>query len=213
VVGADVERVEVQPLGLELGAFGDLVAHPDEDVGDPVGEAGQRVPRAAGRAVPGQRDVDPLLGQHPGVPLLLQDGEPRGVGLGDGHPGRVDPLPGVRARRGGQRAELAAGQQHRGAVTEVRRPDGGQRLQVGGSGEGVDRGADGGVERLRRQRSDLLGVVGVVGARHGSPFCPAPQPGRPRAPDRPMSDGRGQSPPPDDDAGRGPEDQELGWPR
>ena len=44
---ADVERVEVQPLRLELGAVGDLVAHADEDVGDPLGERGERVPGAA----------------------------------------------------------------------------------------------------------------------------------------------------------------------
>ena len=33
-------------------------------------------------------------------------------------------------------------------------------------------GLDRVVERLRGERGDLLGVVGIVGARHGRPFCP-----------------------------------------
>ena len=37
VVGVEVQRVEVEPLGLELGPLGDLPAHADEDVGDPLG--------------------------------------------------------------------------------------------------------------------------------------------------------------------------------
>ena len=37
VVAAEVERVEVEPLVLDLGALGDLPAHRDEDVGDPLG--------------------------------------------------------------------------------------------------------------------------------------------------------------------------------
>src|SRR3712207_7769477 len=47
VVTADVERVEVQPLRLELRAVGDLVPHADEDVGDPVGQRRERVPGTA----------------------------------------------------------------------------------------------------------------------------------------------------------------------
>ena len=35
----EVERVEVEPLGLELGALGDLPAHRDEDVLDALGTA------------------------------------------------------------------------------------------------------------------------------------------------------------------------------
>ena len=132
--------------------------------------SGCRAPR--GRAVPRQRDVDPLLGQHPRVPLGLQLGQPRGVGRGDRLAGGVDPLAGVAAGGRGQRAELAAGQQHRRAVAEVRRPDGGQRLQVAGRRERLLRRGHRVVEGLRRERGDLLGVVGIIGARHGRPFCP-----------------------------------------
>ena len=182
VVAADVERVEVQPLRLELGPVGDLVAHAHEDVGDPLGERGQRVPGAARDAVPRQRDVDPLLGQHPRVPLGLQLGQPGGVGRGDRLAGGVDPLAGVRAGRGRQRSQLAAGQQDRRAVAQVGRPDGGQRLQVAGRRERLLRGAHRVVESLGRERGDLLGVVGIIGARHGRPFCPVAAIPRARVP-------------------------------
>ena len=75
VVGREVQGVEVEPLGLDLGALGDLVAHGDEDVGDaapPSVVSGCRAPR--GRAVLGQRDVDGLLDQDPRVALGLQLG-------------------------------------------------------------------------------------------------------------------------------------------
>ena len=90
--------------------------------------SGCRAPR--GRAVPGQRDVDPLLGQHAGVALGLELGQPGVVGLLTACAGRVHPLAGVAPGGGRQRAELAAGQQHRRAVAEVGRADGGQRLEV-----------------------------------------------------------------------------------
>ena len=61
VVDAEVQRVEVEPLRLELGPLGDLPAHRDEDVGDALGQRLQRVPRAARVPVGGQRDVDGLL--------------------------------------------------------------------------------------------------------------------------------------------------------
>ena len=72
VVRAEVERVEVEPLGLDLGALGDLPAHRDEDVLDALHEGGERVARARGTAVVGQRDVDGLLDQHARVALVLE---------------------------------------------------------------------------------------------------------------------------------------------
>ena len=81
--------------------------------------SGCRAPR--GVPVPGQRDVDPLLGQHPRVALGLELGQPRLVGLAArACAGGVDPLAGVGSGGRRQRAELAAGQQHRRAVAEVR---------------------------------------------------------------------------------------------
>ena len=181
VVAADVERVEVQPLRLELGAVGDLVAHAHEDVGDPLGERGQRVPGAARGAVPGQRDVDPLLGQHAGVALGLELGQPRLVGLRDRLRGRRSP---ACRRRCGRPA--AARRARGGPAAPARgRPGGraGRRPAPPGRRrrERLLRGAHRVVERLRGERGDLLGVVGIVGARHGRPFCPSrgstPRPG------------------------------------
>ena len=76
VVRAEVERVEVEPLGLDHGPLGDLPAHRDEDVGDPLGAGGERVPGARGDAVDGQGDVDGLLDQHPLLVLGLELGLP-----------------------------------------------------------------------------------------------------------------------------------------
>ena len=45
VVGVEVEGVEVVPLVLELGTFGDLPPHADEDVGDLLLQERDRMPR------------------------------------------------------------------------------------------------------------------------------------------------------------------------
>ncbi len=58
VVGVDVERVEVEPFVLELGAFRDLPAHPDEDVGDLLLEEGQRMPGPDASPRRDGRDID-----------------------------------------------------------------------------------------------------------------------------------------------------------
>ena len=47
VVGVEVQGVEVEPLGLDLGALGDLPAHADEQVGDALPQQLERVARAA----------------------------------------------------------------------------------------------------------------------------------------------------------------------
>ena len=50
VILVEVERVEVEPLVLELGAFRDLPAHADEDVADLLLQEGERMPRAGASA-------------------------------------------------------------------------------------------------------------------------------------------------------------------
>jgi hypothetical protein len=54
VIGREVERVEVVPLGLGLGPLGDLVAHRDEHVGQPLRQRGHRVPGTLAHPAPGQ---------------------------------------------------------------------------------------------------------------------------------------------------------------
>ena len=74
VVGVHVQRVEVEPLRLDLGPLGDLVAHGHEVVLDALLDGGQRVPGAGRAAVVGQRDVDGLVDQHGLVALRLELG-------------------------------------------------------------------------------------------------------------------------------------------
>ncbi len=54
MVGQEVQGVEVEVLGLDLGAFGDLPAHRDEDIGDLVGDDRDRVAGASARRVAGR---------------------------------------------------------------------------------------------------------------------------------------------------------------
>ena len=99
MVERGVEGVEVEPLGLGLPALGDLVAHPDENVRDPLGDRGDRVAGAGVAASGRQGDVDGFLAEHLLVPLGLQGGDapqPRhgGEQLARRHHGRA-----VRRRR------------------------------------------------------------------------------------------------------------------
>ena len=71
------------------------------------------------RAVPGQRDVDGLLDQHPLLVLGLELGLPGGERLVDGAAGLADALAGVLAGLRRQRADLAVGQRQRRPVAGV----------------------------------------------------------------------------------------------
>jgi hypothetical protein len=113
VVGAEVERVEVQPLRLDHGALGDLPAHRDEDVGDQLRTGGERVPGAARGAVDRQGDVDGLFGQHPLLVLRLEHHLAGGQRLVHRAPCLADPLAGVLAGLRWQRADLPVGQGER----------------------------------------------------------------------------------------------------
>ena len=82
MVGVHVQGVEVEPLGLDLGALGHLPAQTDEMVLDALDQRGQRVPGAGRSAVVGQGDVNGFSGQHShvaGLPLDL-GGDVRYVG-------------------------------------------------------------------------------------------------------------------------------------
>ena len=152
VVLLEVQRVEVEPRRLDLGALGHLPAHADEHVGDALGELRERVAGAARAPVPRQRDVDRLLDEHALVALLHQGGVP-GVERLLGLLARgVHPLARVGALRARQRPELAAGEQQRGAVAEVRGLGGGQRGEVGRAREGLPGRGDGGGQRVGVQK-------------------------------------------------------------
>ncbi|OLT30096.1 hypothetical protein BJF83_08975 [Nocardiopsis sp. CNR-923] len=167
VVGQEVEGVEVEPLRLDLGPLGDLEPHADEDVGHPLGDGGQRVPRTARGAVPGQGDVDPLLDEDALVALDLQDGLAGLEGLAHVAAGPAHALARVGLGGRGQRADLPVGQRQRGAVRGVREPDLLEFVEVSGC-------LDGGQSLLTHtgdlvgvQGGHLDGVEGIVRCRHG----------------------------------------------
>ena len=90
MIRQEVERVEVEVLGLHLRALGDLPAHRDEHVGDLLGDDADRVAGADRLTLRRQRHVDGLGDEHGGVALGEQHGaaivECRGdPGTGDVH--------------------------------------------------------------------------------------------------------------------------------
>ena len=166
VVRRHVEGVEVVPLGLDLGTLRPLVAHRDEQVGDPLHQRGQRVPGPGRDPVPGQRDVDGLLDQDPLVALLLELGLPGGQRLGHLAAGAPDPLAGVGLRGRGQGADLPVGERQWRPVAGVLEADGLELVEVVG---GLDRGQGvvaGLLDLVGVQRGHLHGVVGLVRCGH-----------------------------------------------
>ncbi len=183
VVGQEVQGVEVEPLGLDLGTVGDLPAHPDEDVADPLDQRGERVPRPGRVPVDRQRDVDRLLDEHPGVALGLQHLVPGRERLPHRAPGLPHARAGLGPRRRRQRADLAVGQGQGAAVAVVRQPRGLELLERRRRGERRERLGDGGLDRLRGERGDLDGVVGGVRGGHGARvYEPSPGPSRTDSP-------------------------------
>ena len=63
MLGRHVQRVEVVPVVLDLGAFDDREAHAREDLLDPLAHDGQRMAMAEARPAAGQRDVDAAGGR------------------------------------------------------------------------------------------------------------------------------------------------------
>jgi hypothetical protein len=164
VVRAQVEGVEVEPLGLEDGALGDLPAHRDEHVRDQLGAGGDRVPGASGAAVGGQCDVDGLLDQHPLLVLGLEDDRARGERLVDGAPGLSDALAGLLARLRRQGADLSVGQGERRAVAGVLEANLLELVEVGGRPDRRDGGVAHRLDLGGAQRRDLDRVVVGVGS-------------------------------------------------
>ena len=75
MVGREVQRVEVELFGLDLGPLGQLPAHRDEGVGDVLGQDRDRVPGAEGLARRRQGDIDAFGDQHRRIALGAQRGQ------------------------------------------------------------------------------------------------------------------------------------------
>src|SRR6266700_1996271 len=137
VVGREVQRLEVVPVGLDLGPLGDAVAEADEDVDDLVGGAADRVDRPAGWDAAGQGDVDALG--------LQQRGGEGGLQVGAG---LVAALAALAARVGVEAAMAPLGVAERRAPGEVGLLCLVQGVEVAGGGDG---GAAGGHDRVQIQ--------------------------------------------------------------
>ena len=137
MVGREVERVEVELLGLDLGSLGQLPAHRDEGVGDVLGEDRDRVPRADRLTGRRQRHVDALGDQHRGValgPQHLQSLVVAALRLGADD---VDPLARVGSIGLRQRSQRLPCQRERRAVAQVLGLGARQGVEVAGQIEGM----------------------------------------------------------------------------
>ena len=119
MVGQEVQCIEVEVLGLDLGSFGDLPAHPDEHVGNLIGDHRDRVPRSRRTTRTGQGDIDGLGDQDGRVAFGGQHRQSFLVGALDLAAGDVDSFARFGLLLFGQRAELAAGQSDRRLVPHV----------------------------------------------------------------------------------------------
>jgi hypothetical protein len=167
MVGAQVQRIEVEPLGLHLGPLGDLPAHRDEDVPDELLDRGQRMPRAAGLPVPGEGDVDGLLDEDPRLVLHLEGRLAGGQRLVHRAPGLADAHPGVLAGLRWQRPDLPVRQRQGGPVGGVLDPDPLELVEVAGRLDRGQRRLPHRVHLVGLQRGDLDRVVIGVRAGHG----------------------------------------------
>ena len=166
VVRADVQGIEVEPLGLDLGPVDDVVAHRDEDVRDALHDRRQRVAGTHRVAVVRHRDVDGLLDEDALVPLRSSTtwrSSSARLTCCRACPTR---LPASALAAGGSAADLAVGQRQRRAVTRVREPDLLQRIEVAGSGDRGQRRCGGGGDGLLGEGLDLDRVELAVWRGH-----------------------------------------------
>src|SRR2546429_613841 len=146
MVARDVERLEVVGVGLDLGPLGDREAEAGEDRDDLVVDARERVERAAGRAPPRQREIEPRarpLGASLRPERLVQASVQEGLELALGGVRRGADARPLRGCEGAERAE-ELGQD----ALAAEEPDA-DLLELGGGLRGGD-----GLTRLLRDRVD-----------------------------------------------------------
>src|SRR5215217_7939818 len=69
---AEVQRVEVEPFGFQLGAFSDFPSHSHKHIRDSFSDGSDWVARTTWNAIPGQGDVYSLITQNLVITLDLQ---------------------------------------------------------------------------------------------------------------------------------------------
>ena len=166
VVRDEVQRVEVEPLGLDLGAFGHLPPHRHENVGDAISDQRQWVLGAAWLAVPRQRHVDGFLDQDAGVAVSLEHLSARLDRGSNGAAGGSDALARLGSRGWRQSADLTVGESERRAVAVVGHLHRVQQVEVGRRRDVCQRLVGHARHLVGMQRRDLDGVVRPVGRGH-----------------------------------------------
>lgn len=154
MVRLEVQGIEVEPLRLHLGAFGNFPAHAHEDVRDAVLQGGQGVAGTGTATTRRGSDIHGFLDEDAGVVLCFQH-------LGTGCERLVDPSAGGThelARSSlvllGQAADFAVGEAQRRLLAGVGEADSLEFFEGGsccdGSERVLDGGGDGGfIQRIR----------------------------------------------------------------
>ena len=156
VVGREVERIEVELLGLDFRPLGQFPPHRYEGVGDVLGQNRDRMPRAGRLAGRRQGHVDALGDQDGGIPLSAQRRQPFVVTALNIAAGAVHKTTGVRTIRLGQRGQRLARQRQRRAITKVLGLGTCQCVEVGRGCEGLPGCVDRCGQRLQRQVDGLV---------------------------------------------------------
>ena len=136
VVRLEVQGIEVEPLRLDLGPFGDFPTHADKDVGDAVLQRGQRVACAGPAPARRRRDVHGLFDEDPRVVLGFELGRAVRERLVDASPRGAHEFAGGGLLVFGERADLTVGEAQRGLFAGVREAHGLEFIEGRGGGDG-----------------------------------------------------------------------------
>jgi hypothetical protein len=162
VIGIEAERVEVEPLVLDLGPLGDLPAHADEDVGGLVLQLGEGVAGARGAAHGRGGHVDGLGDEARGGLLLGELGLAALVGALDAASRLAHELAGGRLLVLRHLAHEGVELRDRRGLAGVLGAGGLQLGDGAGRGEGGEGRFDGGVGRLLGDRVGRLRLLGLA---------------------------------------------------
>ena len=69
MISSNIERVKVEPLGLDLRTLGYLIAHRDKHVAEALGDGGQGVTGTHIGSIPRQSYVNGLFDEHASISL------------------------------------------------------------------------------------------------------------------------------------------------
>jgi hypothetical protein len=140
-----VQRVEVEPLGLDLRTFGDLIAHTDEKLTDPFLQGGEWVTPSPRSDVPWRRDVNSLIDEHSLIALSGQLNITSLKGRTYGGPGYPHSLTRLSPGPRRQCSDLAVGKSERRSIARVSQPHLFEGIEVIGIGNRRQCGIDGGL--------------------------------------------------------------------